>query len=54
MPFSIVVQPNTGMREGFTDSNGDRRRRFIVLTPVKVRVNCGGFTLMNGTLKDFR
>jgi hypothetical protein len=54
MPFSIVVQPNTGMREGFTYSNGDRRRRSIVLTPVKVRVNCGGFTLMSGTLKDFR
>ena len=45
LSISIVVQPNTGMCEGFTDSNGDRRRRFIVLAPVKIRVDGGGFTL---------
>jgi len=33
------------MCEGFTDSNGNRRRRSIVLAPVKVRVDGGGFTL---------
>ena len=45
LSISIVVQPNTGMCEGFTDSNGERRRRSIVLAPVKVRVEGGGFTL---------
>jgi hypothetical protein len=34
-----------GMCEGFTDSNGDRRRRSIVLAPIKVRVEGGSFTL---------
>jgi len=41
----MVAQLNTGMCEGFTDSSGDRRRRSIVLAPVKVRVDGGGFTL---------
>jgi len=41
----MVAQLNTGMCEGFTDSSGDRRRRSIVLAPVKVRVEGGGFTL---------
>jgi hypothetical protein len=45
LSVSVVVQPNTGMCEGFTDSNGDRRRRSIVLAPVKVRVEGGSFTL---------
>jgi len=44
-PVSIVVQPNAGICEGFTDSSGDRRRRSVVLAPVKVRVEGGGFTL---------
>jgi hypothetical protein len=44
LSVSIVAQPNTGMYEGFTDSNGDRRRRSIVLALVKVRVDGGGFT----------
>jgi len=34
-----------GICEGFTDGNGNRKRRSIVLAPVKVRVNGGGFTL---------
>jgi len=45
LSISIVIQPNTGMCEGFTDSNGDRRRRSIVLAPIKVRVDGGSFTL---------
>ncbi|MEM2169690.1 MAG: hypothetical protein QXI11_06655 [Thermoproteota archaeon] len=42
---SIIIQPNTGICEGFVDGNGDRRRRSIVLAPVKIRVEGGGFTL---------
>jgi hypothetical protein len=34
-----------GICEGFTDGNGNRKRRSIVLAPVKVRVDGGGFTL---------
>jgi len=37
---SIVVQPNTDMCEGFTDSNGDCRYRSILL-----EVRLGGVTL---------
>ncbi|MEM2849156.1 MAG: hypothetical protein QXI36_02635 [Candidatus Bathyarchaeia archaeon] len=41
----MVIQPNTGICEGFTDGSGERRRRSIVLALVKVRVEGGGFTL---------
>jgi hypothetical protein len=34
-----------GMCGGFINSNDDRRRRSIVLAPIKVRVEGGGFTL---------
>jgi hypothetical protein len=34
-----------GICEGFTDSNDDRRRRSIVLAPIKVRVEGRSFTL---------
>ena len=33
------------MCEGFTDSNGELKRRSIVLAPIKVRVDGGNFTL---------
>jgi len=42
---SIVVQPNMGMCEDFTDDNGGRRHRSIMLNPVKVRMDGGDFTL---------
>jgi hypothetical protein len=43
--ISIIVQPNTGIYEGFTDG-GEHRHRSVVLAPVKVRVEGEDFTLM--------
>ncbi|MBS7648716.1 hypothetical protein KEJ17_03595 [Candidatus Bathyarchaeota archaeon] len=43
--ISITIQPNTGICEGFTDGGGERKRRSIVLAPVKIRMEGGSFTL---------
>ncbi len=45
LPVSVNVQPNTGVCEGFSDDKGERRRRSIVLAPIKLKVKGGDVTV---------
>ena len=43
--LQVAVQPSVGVCTGFTGPDGRRRRRSVVLVPVKIRVKGGEHTL---------